>query len=186
MPVTDLGGIITRIAASRLARGQSSQQDQQKLLERTAATAAAEQQQLPAGTAAVAAAKAAASGVELPQIVQEAMPQAWKALALCAGKMVEMFRPVAFVENKDTDTQVSCHVALAQQTQRGWGLSESMLVLRGASAGVVRTPHVRLSTQCLILTPARLQRSSGSCVACIVCSKYGGLVDPQPATVLLL
>lgn len=41
-------------------------------------------------------------------------PQAWKALALCAGKMVEMFRPIAFVENKDTDTQVSAaHAAAA-------------------------------------------------------------------------
>jgi hypothetical protein len=36
-------------------------------------------------------------------------PQAWKALALCAGKMVEMFKPIAFVENKDTDTQVRPH-----------------------------------------------------------------------------
>jgi hypothetical protein len=94
IPVTDLGSIITRIAATRLARGQASQlpqlQDQQQQLE------------------AAAAADAPAQVESLPAIVQEAMPQAWKALALCAGKMVEMFRPIAFVENKDTDTQVRC------------------------------------------------------------------------------
>lgn len=94
VPVTDLGGIITRIAATRLAKGSASQllqsQDQQQA-----------QPLLEAGTA-----EAPAQADSLPAIVQEAMPQAWKALALCAGKMVEMFRPIAFVENKDTDTQV--------------------------------------------------------------------------------
>lgn len=41
-----------------------------------------------------------------PPLPADMSPQAWKALALCAGKMVEMFKPIAFVENKDTDTQV--------------------------------------------------------------------------------
>jgi hypothetical protein len=93
IPVTDLGSIITRIAATRLAKGQAAQlsQDQQQA-----------QQLLEAAPA-----DAPAQVDSLPAIVQEAMPQAWKALALCAGKMVEMFRPIAFVENKDTDTQVS-------------------------------------------------------------------------------
>jgi hypothetical protein len=35
------------------------------------------------------------------------MPGAWKALASVAGKMVEdVFRPVAFIDNSTTDTQV--------------------------------------------------------------------------------
>ena len=97
LPASDLGGIIARIAASRMAKG--SQQSTTPQLQRS-----------PPVTP-VAAAEAAA-GVEggdlksLPAIVQEAMPQAWKALASCAGKMVDMFQPVAFVENKETDTQV--------------------------------------------------------------------------------
>jgi hypothetical protein len=94
MPVSDLGGIIARIAATRLAAG-----DQQQLPAGAAAAAAA-------GAATGASADGAAAASSLPAIVQEAMPQAWKALASVAGKMVDMFRPVAFVENKDTDTQV--------------------------------------------------------------------------------
>jgi hypothetical protein len=57
LPVADLQGIIARIAAARLAKGQDAQQAQ-----------------LPAAAAAVVAAEAA-RGSDLPEIVQEAMPQ---------------------------------------------------------------------------------------------------------------
>jgi hypothetical protein len=104
LPVNDLGGIIARIAATRLANGQQQQ------------AAAAQQQQLVAAAAAASAAASMAEGdaSSLLHIDQEAMPQAWKALASAAGKMVEMFRPVAFIENKDTDTQVGATVQLHQ------------------------------------------------------------------------
>jgi hypothetical protein len=102
LPASDLGGIIARIAASRMAKGQGSQQSTTPQLQRSP----------PVTPVTPVAAAEAAAGVEggdlksLPAIVQEAMPQAWKALASCAGKMVDMFQPVAFVENKETDTQV--------------------------------------------------------------------------------
>lgn len=101
LPVNDLGGFIARIAATRLAKGQQQQ-------------GAESQQQLAAAAAAASAAASMAEGdaSSLPHIVQEAMPQAWKALASAAGKMVEMFRPVAFIENKETDTQVRAAVQL--------------------------------------------------------------------------
>jgi hypothetical protein len=97
-----------------MAKGQGSQQSATPQLQRS-----------PPVTP-VAAAEAAA-GVEggelrsLPAIVQEAMPQAWKALASCAGKMVDMFQPVAFVENKETDTQVGLGtIRVARACAGGW------------------------------------------------------------------
>eukprot|EP00879_Flechtneria_rotunda_P023208 GHRR01024539.1.p1 GENE.GHRR01024539.1~~GHRR01024539.1.p1 ORF type:complete len:572 (+),score=242.27 GHRR01024539.1:796-2511(+) len=49
---------------------------------------------------------------KLPQLTQEAMPGAWKALASVAGKMIEeVFQPVAYIDNIETDTQVWVHVS---------------------------------------------------------------------------
>jgi hypothetical protein len=108
LPVNDLGGIIARIAATRLATGQQQQ----------AATEPQQQQQQLAAAAAASVEASTAEGdaSRLPHIVQEAMPQAWKALASAAGKMVEMFRPVAFIENKETDTQVGLAVQLQKDS----------------------------------------------------------------------
>jgi len=58
--------------------------------------------------AGAAAADAASSGTIPPALSPEAMPAAWKALASVAGKVVDdVFHPVAYIENEETDTQVS-------------------------------------------------------------------------------
>lgn len=110
LPVNDLGGIIARIAASRMAR--DPQTNTQQELPVPAAAAATDAAVATAGEGA-----GSSSSSSLPPIVQEAMPQAWKALASVAGKMVEMFRPVAFVENTDTDTQVRAAVGFLVRRQ---------------------------------------------------------------------
>jgi hypothetical protein len=95
VPVTDLQAIVSRITASRAA-----------------AAAAGSGASPDADTAAAATAAAAAGGggestTNLPALAPEQMPGAWKALASVAGRMVEdVFKPVAFIENMTTDTQV--------------------------------------------------------------------------------
>jgi hypothetical protein len=91
VPVTDLQAIVARITASRAAAAAGTTSD--------AAAAAADE---------ASAAAAAAAESSLPALAPEQMPGAWKALASVAGKMVEdVFRPVAFIENDTTDTQVN-------------------------------------------------------------------------------
>jgi hypothetical protein len=83
--VTDLQAIVSRITASRAA---------------AAAGSADSSSSTDADTA-------AAAESAMPALAPEQMPGAWKALASVAGKMVEdVFRPVAYIENKTTDTQV--------------------------------------------------------------------------------
>jgi hypothetical protein len=90
VPVTDLQAIVSRITASR------------------AAAAAAAGNTGSTSDASAAAADAAAAESSLPALAPEQMPGAWKALASVAGKMVEdVFRPVAFIDNITTDTQVN-------------------------------------------------------------------------------
>lgn len=103
VPASDLGGIIARIAATRMAKDGLPQQPQQQQLAAPEPSAAAKQQQEDGADDS---GDECSSSSSLPAIVQESMPQAWKALACVAGKMVDMFKPIAFVENKDTDTQV--------------------------------------------------------------------------------
>lgn len=137
LPVNDLGGIIARIAATRLAKGQQQQP----------AGDSQQQQQLAAAAASAAASMAEGDVSSLPHIVQEAMPQAWKALASAAGKMVEMFRPVAFIENTETDTQVRAAVQLHNY---GCG-RDRMLCVKAAVMKVHKVAGGMLCMGCLLL-----------------------------------
>jgi hypothetical protein len=98
VPVTNLQAIVSRITASRAAAAAAGNTSSS-----SDPSAAADE---PAAAADAAAAAAAAES-SMPAMTPEQMPGAWKALASVAGKMVEdVFRPVAFIENNATDTQV--------------------------------------------------------------------------------
>ncbi|KAF6250498.1 hypothetical protein COO60DRAFT_1705829 [Scenedesmus sp. NREL 46B-D3] len=104
LPVTDLQAIVSRITASRAAAGNASSSSSDST---TAAAAAAADEAADADADADADAESS-----LPVLAPEQMPGAWKALASVAGKMVEdVFRPVAYIDNDTTDTQVWVHVS---------------------------------------------------------------------------
>jgi hypothetical protein len=106
---TDLSAVIARIAATRSAKqrprgaGSGGGPDAPPRLEEWAASSTTSS----TDTASSGSSGGSSGGTGLPAIAQEAMPLAWKALASAAGKLVdEVYRPVAFVENTESDTQV--------------------------------------------------------------------------------